>query len=235
MKKFPLLTVIPKLHDDFGLELDEDTAINYAMSAYKKIGNNDFRLKLIIVHPEKDPEGGWSVCRPCDMEQIEAITLPFEGGREVNATDDFLGYKTYAIEQWIENFKWNRDHFYLSGKFVKYIEYADKINFTDPYPTVNILYKASYLDEDGLPYVSEKELEAIVMYCAYAYDMKQARLTKDQSLLQFAQNEYQHWQRLCSSARVADQFSQNEINEILDTLTSMGVHSYGVSSTKPIQ
>lgn len=235
MKKYPLLTVISELEEQFGIELDEDTVVNYALSAYRKIGNNDYQLKVMRAHPTKVKNEGWAITKPCDMEQIEAITLDFEGGREVDATDDFLAFKTYNIEQWIEIFKWNRDHFYLPGKFVKYTEFADKIYFTEPYDVVNILYKAPYLDEDGLPYLSDKELEAVVMYCAYAHDLKKARVAKDQSMLQFAQLEYQQWQRLCSEARVADQFSQNEMNEILDTLTSMGIHNYGVSSTKPIQ
>jgi hypothetical protein len=41
------------------------------------------------------------------------------------------------------------------------------------------LYKGEYLDPTGLPYINDKELDAIVAYCVYAEDMKKARLTKD--------------------------------------------------------
>ena len=78
-------------------------------------------------------------------------------------------------------------------------------------------------------------MEAIAAYCAYAYDLKRGRVQKDQATLQLAQMEYAIWSKLCSEARVADSLSQNEINEILDVLTSFDIHSYNVSSTKPIK
>ena len=235
MTKYPLYTALTYLNDFYGIEMDEDAFETYALSAYKKIGNKDFRFKVIRVKPEKNPDGGWFISKPCDMEEIEAITLPFETGKEVSATDNYLAYKTYDIENWIEEFKRNRDEFYLPGAFVKYQEYQDRIGFLEAYPKLNILYKAVDSDEDGLPYISEKEAEAIAAYCAFCYDQKRGRIQKDQGTLQIAQMEYAQWQKLCSQARVADSFSQNEINEILDILTSMDVHSYNVSSTKPIK
>ena len=78
-------------------------------------------------------------------------------------------------------------------------------------------------------------MEAIAAYCAYAYDLKRGRVQKDQATLQLSQIEYAMWSKLCSEARVADSLSQNEINEILDVLTSFDIHSYNVSSTKPIK
>lgn len=235
MQKYPFYAALGHLSDFYGIELDEDTFETYALSAYRKIGNRDQRFKLLRAKPERDANGGWSICKPCDMDEIEAITLPFETGQEVSATDNYLAYKTYDIENWIEDFKRNKDEFYLPGAFVKYWEFQDKIYFTQPYQVVNILYRANYTDEDGLPYLSEKEIEAISAYCAFSYDNKKGRVNKDADMLQIAQQEFQTWSRLCSSARVADGFSQNEMNEILDILTSMDVHSYNVSSTKPIK
>lgn len=235
MTKQPLYSVLEQVYANYGIELNEDIFEEQALAAYRKIGNKDVRLKIMRACPQKDRDGGWSICKPCDMDEIEAITLCTEGGQEVSATDDFLAAKTYAIEDWIEMTKHNRDAFYISGMFVKYTEFADKILFTEPTGPVNILYKAQYLDQDGLPFVSDAESEAIQAYLAYCHDLKRARVNKDQNLLQFAQLEYQTFQRLCSKARVADSFSQNEMNEILDTLTSFDVHKYGVSSTKPIK
>ena len=120
-------------------------------------------------------------------------------------------------------------------KLRKYAEFQDKILLSEDYPAVNILYKAQATDEDGLPFITEKEMEAIAAYCAYAYDLKRGRVQKDQATLQLAQMEYAMWSKLCSEARVADSLSQNEINEILDVLTSFDIHSYNVSSTKPIK
>ena len=76
------------------------------------------------------------------MEEIEAMTLDWEPGREVSATDNYLAYRTIPIENWIERFKRNKDEFYLSGTFIKYAEFQDKILLSEDYPAVNILYKA---------------------------------------------------------------------------------------------
>jgi hypothetical protein len=71
--------------------------------------------------------------------------------------------------------------FYIPGQLVKYKELGNRIYFNAPYDTVNLLYKGQYLDGEGLPYINDKELDAIVAYCVYAEDMKKARLTKDAS------------------------------------------------------
>ena len=49
------------------------------MSAYLKIGNHDYRTYRTKIYPQEDPDGGWSVEKPCNLDAIEAITLNFEG------------------------------------------------------------------------------------------------------------------------------------------------------------
>jgi len=176
MQKYPFYTALTQIHDIYGIDLDEDLFETYGMTAYRKIGNKDIRLKLLQIKPSHDSGGFWYIEKPCDMIEIEAITLPFETGREVSATDDFLAYKTYDVENWIEDFKRNKDAYYISGAFVKYTELPDKIIFNEDFPKLNILYKSQYLDSDDLPYLSEKEMEAIAAYCAYSYDMKNGRV-----------------------------------------------------------
>lgn len=235
MKLYPLYTALSQLYEIYGIELDEDTFETYALSAYNKIGNKQYNLHLIKVHPEKDPLGGWFITKPCDMSSIEAITLDFESAAETSATENYPGIFNHNVEQWIEANKTMKDELYLSGKFVKYKELGDRIYFTEPYPSVNILYKQQYLDDSGLPFINDKELDAITAYCAFAHDFKQARMTKDANTMQIAQMEEAKWKQLCSEARVPVEMSQNTVNEILDTLTSWDVHNYGVSSTKPIR
>jgi len=79
---------------------------------------------------------------------------------------------TAPIENAVEQAKHMRNELYIPGKFVKYKELGDKIFFTEPYPVVNVLYKGLYADEDGLPFLNEKELNAIAVYCAYAFNYK---------------------------------------------------------------
>lgn len=239
MTKYPLYTALSQLYELYGIELDEDTFETYAMSAWNKIGNKDYKIRIMKAHPICDPKGGWYVCKPCDMANgngsIEAITLNFESAAETSAVENFPGLYNHDIEQWIEANKTIPNELYIPGKFVKYKELGDRIYFTEPYPEVNILYKEWYLDDDGLPYVNDKELNAIVAYCAYAHDFKHARMTKDANMMQIAQLEQAEWKRLCSEARTPVEMSQNSVNEVLDALTSWDTHHYGVSSTKPIR
>lgn len=234
MKKYPMYTALSQLNEFYGIELSEDTFETYALSAYNKIGNKDYRLYRTKLYPKADPDGGWYVDKPCNMDSIEAITLDYESAQGTHATDMNAGARFHNIEQDIEVTKRHTSGFYLPGKLVKYTELADKIYFNSPYHSVNLLYKGQYLDENGLPYINDKEMDAIVAYCAYVEDLKKARLTKDNSTYQIAQAEYQMWQKACANARTPIEISQNQMNEILDVMTSWDRHSYGASSSKPI-
>lgn len=234
MTKYPFYTALTQLRDFYGIDLDEDTFETFGISAYNKIGNKDYKMYRLKATPVHDCEGGWYIEKPCNMDSIEAITLNFESAQEHSARENYPGLRNHAIEQWIEADKRMPNELYIPGKFVKYKELGDRIYFTEPYPEVNILYKGQYLDEDGLPYINEKEMNAIVTYCAYAYDYKKARLTKDQNTYTLAMQEKQDWQRACSAARAPMEISQNTFNEILDVMTSWDQHSHGRSSTKPI-
>jgi len=48
------------------------------MSAWHKIGNRDYKMYKLCAIPEPDCEGRWFVKMPCNLDLIEAITLPFE-------------------------------------------------------------------------------------------------------------------------------------------------------------
>lgn len=235
MKKYPLYTALTQAYELHGLEISDDTFETYALSAYNKIGNKDYRLYKVRLHPVADASGGWYIEVPCNFSSVEAITLDFESAQGTHSYDIGAGAINQSIEQRIENNKGNISSFYIPGQLVKYKELGNRIYFNAPYDTVNLLYKGQYLDSEGLPYINDKELDAIVAYCVYAEDMKKARLTKDASTYQMAQLEYQLWQKACSNARTPIDISQNQMNEILDVMTSWNVHSYNASSTKPIQ
>lgn len=235
MKKYPMYTALTQLNELYGLVLNEDTFETYAMSAYNKIGNKDYRLYRTRLYPKADSEGGWYIEKPCNLDSIEAITLDYESAQDTHVTDVNAGSRFQNIEQDIESTKYHNNAFYMSGKFVKYRELGDKIYFNSPYQAVNVLYKGQHLDENALPFINDKELDAIVAYCVYAEDLKKARLTKDANTYQMAQLEYQLWQKACSNARTPIELSQNQMNEILDVMTSWDRHSYRASSSKPIR
>ena len=234
MKKYPFYTAFTQANELYGLTLETDTFETYGMSAYNKIGNKDYRMYKVRLTPKADSQGGWYIEKPCNFASVEAITLDYESAQSTHNYDYNAGAINQSIEQRVEYTKTNPSEFYISGQLVKYKELGDRIYFNSPYGVVNLLYKGQYLDENGLPYLNDKELDAIVAYCVYAEDMKKARLTKDPNTYQMAQMEYQLWQKACSNARTPIEISQNQMNEVLDVMTSWNVHSYNASSTKPI-
>ena len=233
MKQYPLYAALEHAKDMYGVDIDEDLFETYAMSAWLKIGNKNYRTYLIKVYPQMDPNGGWYVCKPCNLDSIEAITLNHEAAQNTSSIINNPSGYTHGIEDGIEASKYMPNHLYIPGKFVKYKELGDKIYFTEPFRELNLLYKGLYTDENGLPYINEKEVEAIALYCAYSDKYKKVLMTKDASELQIAGILKQDWLKACSSARIPIDISQNNMNEILDTLVRRDVHRFGLTY-KPI-
>jgi hypothetical protein len=78
MKKESFYTALSLCYDLYGVELDEDLFETWGIVAYNKIGNHDYYLHRMIVHPIADKNGGWYIDKPCDIDEIELITLPYE-------------------------------------------------------------------------------------------------------------------------------------------------------------
>ena len=79
-------------------------------------------MYLLKATPEADISGGWFVCKPCNLDSIEAITLNYESAQETSSVSNFAGVQNHAIEQWIEADKRMPNELYIPGKFVKYKE-----------------------------------------------------------------------------------------------------------------
>lgn len=227
MNKF--YTAISLLQDMYGIELDEDLFETYALTAWNKIGNKQTRLYRTKLYPTCSPEGGSYVAKPCNLDRIEAITLGYEDAKEIDSLRNYAGSINRPIEEFIESRKRETDSLYLPGKLVHYYEQDDKIYFTEVYSEVNILYKGIYMDEDGLPLLNDKEVLAIATYCAYVHLFKKGLMTKDQATIQLAQILKKEWLRACDQARISDYISQNQMNDILDVMTSWDRKVYNIS------
>jgi hypothetical protein len=105
---------------------------------------------------------------------------------------------------------------------------------SDKFNEVIILYKGFVADEDGLPYLNGKEVDAIAAFCAHADMFKASIRTRDQATLQLAQLMEQKWKNLCTQARVSEYINQNEMDEILNVQTSWDRKRFG-KSFKPIR
>lgn len=212
------------LHD---VEGDTEDLEEIGLVAYNFIGNKNTMLHKVML--DVNCEDG-SIQLPCDVDIIEAVT--YCGLEDWNYTSNHKEYgdlQSFYVENYIESQKAFLDPHYVSGKFVKYRRVGDKLYVNKGLGRVILLYHTELLDDDGLPYINNKEAVAIADYIAYTVKYKEAIRTNNRNILQMAQELKQQWLFHCDAARVPETISQNEMDSILDALTSGDRKNYGRS------
>lgn len=210
------------LHD---VEGDTEDLEEIGLVAYKFIGNKNTELHRVVLDVNCD-DG--SIQLPCGVDIIEAVT--YCGLEDWNYTSNHKAngdLSSLYTESYIESKKAFLDPHYVSGKFVKYRRVGDKLYVNKGLGKVTLLYHTEILDEDGLPMINEKEAIAIADYIAYTVKYKEAIRTNNRNILQFVQDLKQQWLFHCDAARVPEHVSQNEMDSILDALTSGDRKTYG--------
>ena len=206
---------------------DMDTLIEIGLVAYNFIGNKNTHLTAEIVNV--DQKTGL-VKLPCKADLIEAITYPNE--EDWNYTSNIKNngdYNSLNIEQYIEKSKQSTDPLYINGKFVKYRREGNYIYVTEKVNQVCILYHAEQLDEDDLPIINDKEAIAIADYIAYTVKYKEALRSNNASVFQMAQTIKSQWLIHCDAARVPEYVNQNEMNDLLEVMSSYNKKVHGRS------
>lgn len=208
-----------------GIEMKEEDYEEIGLLAWGLIGNKKTRIYRYQVCMNDCDEPVIEL--PCNCDIIEAVTTGWEDWG--NVTNDTVNgnLDSAYIEQYIESRKSFHDPLYQSGKFIKYERVGDTLYLDRPYRVVNILYRGIILDDNGLPKLNDKEARAIATYCAYIKLYKEALLTKNPQIMQFANQLKQDWAIQCDQARTPDYINQNEIDQILDAKTNWNrkVHS----------
>ena len=215
----------------YGIELDSEEFEEIGMVAWNRIGNKQTRLYRYIIDVDCANK---EITLPCNCDYIEAITNMSEDWNEITNNSPYGDYSSQFTENYIEGLKRNKNPYYSSGKFVKYERVGNNLYFDEPYGKLQILYKGVELDEDGLPYINEKEKDAIACFCAYIVKYREGLATHNQALLTEAQMLEQRWMKMCDSARVAERVSQNDMNLILDARTNWNRKSFN-KSYKPLR
>jgi hypothetical protein len=204
---------------------DMDTLIEIGLVAYNFIGNKNTHLVAEIV----DVKNGL-VKLPCNADLVEAITDPqYE---DWNNTSNLINYGDVAsnnIEQYIERSKQSIDPLYISGHYIKYRREGNYIYVNEKIDSVCVLYHTEQLDEDDLPFINDKEAVAIADYIAYTIKYKEALRSNNQAVFQMAQTIKKQWQIHCDAARVPEYVSQNEMNDLLDVVSSANRKIHGKS------
>ena len=149
----------------YDIEGDDDDLEEIGLVAYNFIGNKNTRLYRASL--DINCQDG-SVQLPCNVDIIEAVTYGYEDWNYTSNTSTVVGdLHSRFVEDYIEVNKRNKSPRYISGKYARFQRVDDKLLFDKDYGKVNILYKGIILDEDDLPYLNDKEVNAIAAYCAF--------------------------------------------------------------------
>lgn len=234
MKTYSFHTAYSQARELYGIELNPDEFESIGLIGWDRIGNKQFKLYKYQTVPIQNELLEYYIDLPCNLDIIEAVTANYEDYQKTS--NQFLTGQTQNgwIEGYIESRKFNTNHLYPSGKFIKYIQEGNTIKLSDRFNEVNILYKGIIADDTGLPFLNEKELDAIAVFCAYSYYFRIALTTRDQIAMQQAQLLEQKWKSLCTQARIPDYINQNQMDEILNVMSSWDRKRFG-RSYKPIK
>lgn len=206
---------------------DMDTLIEIGLIAYNFIGNKNTSLSYEIV--SVNPRTG-IVKLPCKADLVEAITYPnIEDWNYTSNIKNFGDFNSLNVEQYIEKSKQSVDPLYISGRLVNYRREGNYIYVTEKVDSVCVLYHTESLDEDDLPLINDKEAVAIADYIAYTVKYKEALRTNNSAVFQMAQTIKKQWQIHCDAARVPEYVSQNEMNDLLEVLSSHNRKVHGRS------
>lgn len=202
----------------YGVDIQVDDFEELGLIAWEKIGNKRVKTYRYCANINCDTH---TVELPCNCDLIEAVTYNFE---DWNYTDNIKpegDINSAYVEGYIESRKAFNQPLYMHGKLVKYERVGNTLYINSGYKgKINILYRGVVLDDNGLPELTNKEVDAIAAYVAYTLKYKQYLQTNNREILQQAQLLMNEWTRLCDAARVSEYVNQNEMNDILDAKTS---------------
>ena len=229
MKEYPFKTAYTQARELYGLELNPDEFETLGLIAWDKIGNKQYKWYKYRSEPIQGNTGEFYIDLPCNCDFIEAVTADYEDYQKTTPTTLAGNNQNGWIEGYVESRKYNTGFGYSSGKFVKYTKEGNTLHLADKFNVVNILYKGVIVDEEGLPFLNEKELDAVAAFCSFAHTRKNALMTRDQTTWGQMQYLEQTWKNLCTQARVPDYINQNEMDEILNVATSWDRKRFGKS------
>jgi hypothetical protein len=234
MKYYPFNTAYTQMRLLYGLELPPDEFESLGLIAWDKIGNKQYKWYKYQAEPTKNEYGEYYIDLPCNCDFIEAVTADYEDYQKTTPTTLAGNNQNGWIEGYVETRKYNTGFGYSSGKFIKYTREGNTLHLSDKFNMVNVLYKGVIVDDEGLPSLNERELDAIAVFCAQADYFKKGLIARDSNTIQMSQLLEQSWLKKCTQARVPDYLNQNEMDEVLNVGASWDRKRFG-KSFKPIR
>lgn len=230
MESAPFYSVLSHINLMYGIDMKHDRFEEIALHAWDHIGNKNYKLYVYqtkVINKKCD--------LPCNADIIEAVLA--DGPSVVRATgmlNDANYFINYNTEDRIEAWKNKTEPLYASGHYEDYVRNGNTLEFKEDNIGVTILYKGVLADEDGLPSLNFKEVDAIAKYCAFVELQKQAMVTKDKATFEMAMALRQQWQISCDDARTPIYLNQNDMDNLLNVQASWDRKRFGLTY-KPIR
>lgn len=212
----------------YGITASENEFEDIALNGWGRIGNKHTRLYRYI----GDVVNG-KLELPCNADVIESVHIPLPDAQLTYPETDFGAIPSIWTEGYIDFWKWNEDPYWTRGKLVKYDEGDGVLYFKHDYRRVMVVYHGIIMDDEQLPLLNDKELNAVAAFVAYVTLNKEGIRKRDGNIIKLAQIVKEDWLRLCNAARIPEHFSQNDMDRILDVKVRWDRKCYG-KSIKPI-
>jgi hypothetical protein len=223
-RHLPFLTAKAKAQQLYAVDMKEDDFVEMAYDIWRSIGNIATKISRYYVNVPND----LILELPMQAEFIESVTIVNEKG--VIDSFDSQGYKdrnVYAYQERSNLPQVNQSISKSNGKAVNYITLDNNsIKVTSPDALnrdVMIVYRMVDNDEDGLPLLNDKEVEAIAAEVAkrdLTRKLFQGVGLKDKTgvtLLQFITAEAA---RLMTAAKIDENITDDALDKLLDIRTS---------------
>lgn len=218
-------SALAHMNDMYGIDMRDDVFENIAMHAWDHIGNKKYQTYTFrgqIVNKE--------LALPCNVDIIEAVSVDGPDVRRSSGmTNDGQYIRDYNTEQWIDGLHPATEDLTPNGSFHDYVRSGNTLKFKQDHLWVSVLYKGVLADDDGLPSINFKEMDAIAKYCAFVDTQKKAFISKDKNTFEMAMMLKQQWQFACDDARTPIYLNQNDMDNILNVASSWDRKRFGLT------
>lgn len=221
----PFYSVLPHLNDFYGIDMKDDQFENIAMHAWDQIGNKkthlySFRGEVINKR----------CALPCNVDFIEAVTNDTtDVNRATGNYNDSAYHTARNTQDRIDASRRNSEPYEPVGGFEDYTLDGNTLVFKEDIGWCNVLYQGVLADDNGLPTLNFKEIDAIAKYCAWVDTQKKAMITKDKATFELAMLLRQQWQIACDDARTPTYLNQNDMDNILNVNSSWDRKRFGLT------
>lgn len=218
------ILLLKQLYD---IEISEIDYEELGLIAFNKIGNR----RTFTITKEFNVGNNNLINLPCEATRVKAVYTTIQDYRTSSNKGDEDIVSSFSTEQYVGSLQ-EYNPSMAKGKLLSYSIVGNQLKLHSYLPSVYIIYSVAVVDKDNLPMITEKEALAIAAYIAYRMQFKKGLVTQNGNSVQLAQLLQQEWERACAQARIifrdkGDYISDNELNEIMDTMISWERKSYG--------